>query len=235
MVRIDMSEFMEKHAVSRLIGAPPGYVGYDEGGVLTEAVRRRPYQVVLFDEVEKAHEDVFNVLLQVLDDGRLTDGQGRTVDFKNTIIVLTSNLGSDILAAQPEGEDLTMAYGQVMRAVREHFRPEFLNRLDEMILFRRLRRQDMAAIVAIQLGRLRALLADRKITLELDLSALEWLANEGYDAVYGARPLKRVIQRTLQNRLAGMILEGTVRDGETVRISAGADGLTINGQLAVAA
>jgi len=235
MVRIDMSEFMEKHAVSRLIGAPPGYVGYDEGGVLTEAVRRRPYQVVLFDEVEKAHEDVFNVLLQVLDDGRLTDGQGRTVDFKNTIIVLTSNLGSDILAAQPEGEDLTMAYGQVMRAVREHFRPEFLNRLDEMILFRRLRRQDMAAIVEIQLGRLRALLADRKITLELDRGALEWLANEGYDAVYGARPLKRVIQRTLQNRLAGMILEGTVRDGETVRISAGADGLTINGQLAVAA
>ncbi|MBN8907249.1 MAG: AAA family ATPase, partial [Rhodospirillales bacterium] len=179
MVRIDMSEFMEKHSVSRLIGAPPGYVGYDEGGVLTEAVRRRPYQVILFDEVEKAHEDVFNVLLQVLDDGRLTDGQGRTVDFKNTIIVLTSNLGSDILAAQPEGEPTTMVQGQVMRVVRSHFRPEFLNRLDEIILFRRLQRADMASIVSIQLERLRALLADRKIGLELDRSALDWLAGEG--------------------------------------------------------
>jgi len=235
MVRIDMSEFMEKHAVSRLIGAPPGYVGYDEGGVLTEAVRRRPYQVILFDEVEKAHEDVFNVLLQVLDDGRLTDGQGHTVDFRNTIIVLTSNLGSDILAAQPEGEPTSMIYGQVMRVVRAHFRPEFLNRLDEIILFRRLQRADMAAIVEIQVDRLRALLADRKIGLELDRSALEWLAAEGYDSTYGARPLKRVIQRGLQNPLAGLILEGAVKEGETVHVSAGAEGLTINGQMAEAA
>ena len=236
MVRIDMSEFMEKHAVSRLIGAPPGYVGYDEGGVLTEAVRRRPYQVILFDEVEKAHEDVFNVLLQVLDDGRLTDGQGRTVDFRNTIIVLTSNLGSEILAAQPEGEPAAMVQGQVMRVVRDHFRPEFLNRLDEIILFRRLQRADMASIVDIQLGNLRKLLADRKITLELDASALAWLAEEGYDSVYGARPLKRVIQRSLQNPLAGMILEGTITDGETVHVSADpAKGLVINGRLAEAA
>ena len=222
MVRIDMSEFMEKHAVSRLIGAPPGYVGYDEGGVLTEAVRRRPYQVILFDEVEKAHEDVFNVLLQVLDDGRLTDGQGRTVDFKNTIIVLTSNLGSEILAAQPDGADLSMAYKGVMDIVRGHFRPEFLNRLDETVLFRRLQRSDMASIVDIQLVRLRQLLADRKITLELDRVATDWLANEGYDPVYGARPLKRVIQRSLQNPLAGAILEGRVKDGETVRVTVGA-------------
>ena len=235
MVRIDMSEFMEKHSVSRLIGAPPGYVGYDEGGVLTEAVRRRPYQVILFDEVEKAHEDVFNVLLQVLDDGRLTDGQGRTVDFKNTIIVLTSNLGSDILAAQPEGEPATMVQGQVMNVVRAHFRPEFLNRLDEIILFRRLQRDDMAAIVLIQIERLRALLADRKIGLELDRAALEWLGTEGYDSTYGARPLKRVIQRSLQNPLAGLILEGAVKENETVHVSAGADGLTINGRLAEAA
>ncbi len=236
MVRIDMSEFMEKHSVSRLIGAPPGYVGYDEGGVLTEAVRRRPYQVILFDEVEKAHEDVFNVLLQVLDDGRLTDGQGRTVDFRNTIIVLTSNLGSEILAAQPEGEPAAMVQGQVMRVVRDHFRPEFLNRLDEIILFRRLQRSDMAAIVAIQLGHLRKLLADRKINLDLDASALEWLAQEGYNSVYGARPLKRVIQRSLQNPLAGMILEGAIADGETVHVSADrANGLTINGRLAEAA
>ena len=235
MVRIDMSEFMEKHAVSRLIGAPPGYVGYDEGGVLTEAVRRRPYQVILFDEVEKAHEDVFNILLQVLDDGRLTDGQGRTVDFRNTIIVLTSNLGSDILAAQPEGESAAMVQGQVMEVVREHFRPEFLNRLDEIILFRRLQRADMAAIVDIQLARLRKLLADRKIGLELDQSAIDWLAAEGYDPVYGARPLKRVIQRSLQNPLAGLILEGTVQEGETVHVSAGRNGLTINGRLAEAA
>ncbi len=235
MVRIDMSEFMEKHAVSRLIGAPPGYVGYDEGGVLTEAVRRRPYQVILFDEVEKAHEDVFNVLLQVLDDGRLTDGQGRTVDFKNTIIVLTSNLGSDILAAQPDGEDLAMAYKGVMNAVRAHFRPEFLNRLDEIVLFRRLQRSDMARIVEIQLGRLRALLADRKVTLDLDRAATDWLAAEGYDPVYGARPLKRVIQRSLQNQLAGLLLEGSIKDGETVHVSAGAGGLVINGQMAAAA
>jgi ATP-dependent Clp protease ATP-binding subunit ClpB len=235
MVRIDMSEFMEKHAVARLIGAPPGYVGYEEGGVLTEAVRRRPYQVVLFDEVEKAHEDVFNVLLQVLDDGRLTDGQGRTVDFKNTIIVLTSNLGSDVLAAQREGEPAALVQGQVMAAVRAHFRPEFLNRLDEIVLFRRLQRSDMAAIVQIQLGHLRRLLADRKIDLELDRFALEWLASEGYDSTYGARPLKRVIQRGLQNPMAGLILEGAVKEGETVHISAGPQGLTINGALAEAA
>ena len=235
MVRIDMSEFMEKHAVSRLIGAPPGYVGYDEGGVLTEAVRRRPYQVVLFDEVEKAHEDVFNVLLQVLDDGRLTDGQGRTVDFRNTIIVLTSNLGSDVLAAQPDGPIPALAQAQVMKAVREHFRPEFLNRLDEIVLFRRLQRSDMATIVDIQLGRLRGLLADRKIGLELDARAMEWLAEQGYDPVYGARPLKRVLQRSLQNPLAGLLLEGAVRDGETVRVSASRDGLLLNDQLADAA
>ncbi|MDR3534343.1 MAG: ATP-dependent chaperone ClpB [Rhodopila sp.] len=235
MVRIDMSEFMEKHAVSRLIGAPPGYVGYDEGGVLTEAVRRRPYQVILFDEVEKAHEDVFNILLQVLDDGRLTDGQGRTVDFKNTIIVLTSNLGSDVLAQQKEGEPTAMVQGEVMKVVRQHFRPEFLNRLDEIVLFRRLQRSDMAAIVEIQLAGLRKLLADRKIGLELDRSALDWLAAEGYDSTYGARPLKRVIQRSLQNPLAGLILEGGVKEGETVKVSAGAQGLVINGQLAEAA
>jgi ATP-dependent Clp protease ATP-binding subunit ClpB len=235
MVRIDMSEFMEKHAVSRLIGAPPGYVGYDEGGVLTEAVRRRPYQVILFDEVEKAHEDVFNVLLQVLDDGRLTDGQGRTVDFKNTIIVLTSNLGSEILAAQPDGADLSMAYKGVMDIVRGHFRPEFLNRLDETVLFRRLQRSDMAAIVDIQLARLRQLLADRKITLSLDRGAMDWLANEGYDPVYGARPLKRVIQRSLQNPLAGAILEGRVKDGEAVPVTVGLDGLEIGEGLAAAA
>ncbi len=235
MVRIDMSEFMEKHSVSRLIGAPPGYVGYDEGGVLTEAVRRRPYQVILFDEVEKAHEDVFNVLLQVLDDGRLTDGQGRTVDFKNTIIVLTSNLGSDILAAQPENESTAMVHGQVMAVVRAHFRPEFLNRIDEIILFRRLQRSDMAAIVEIQLGALAKLLADRHISLIVDQTAIEWLAREGFDPVYGARPLKRVIQRNLQNPLAGHILEGSVKDGDTVRISAGRDGLLINGELENAA
>ena len=235
MLRIDMSEFMEKHAVSRLIGAPPGYVGYDEGGVLTEAVRRRPYQVILFDEVEKAHEDVFNVLLQVLDDGRLTDGQGRTVDFRNTIIVLTSNLGADILAAQPDGEDLALAYKGVMELVRGHFRPEFLNRLDEIVLFRRLQRSDMAKIVTIQLARLHQLLEGRKIRLDLNPSALEWLAEEGYDPVYGARPLKRVIQRSLQNPLAGLILEGAIHDGERVDISAGSDGLRINDRLADAA
>ena len=235
MVRIDMSEFMEKHSVSRLIGAPPGYVGYDEGGVLTEAVRRRPYQVLLFDEVEKAHEDVFNVLLQVLDDGRLTDGQGRTVDFKNTIIVLTSNLGSDILASQPDGADLGLAYKGVMDAVRGHFRPEFLNRLDETVLFRRLQRSDMAAIVDIQLARLRALLADRKMALALDSSAIDWLANEGYDPVYGARPLKRVIQRSLQNPLAGLILEGAIKEGETIDVSVGLDGLVINDRVVEAA
>ena len=235
MVRIDMSEFMEKHAVSRLIGAPPGYVGYDEGGVLTEAVRRRPYQVILFDEVEKAHEDIFNILLQVLDDGRLTDGQGRTVDFRNTIIVLTSNLGSDILAQVPDGEIPPLAAAQVMRVVRERFRPEFLNRLDEIVLFRRLQRGDMASIVDIQLARLLALLADRHIALDLDEGAREWLADSGYDPVYGARPLKRVIQRSLQNPLAGLLLEGAVHDGDTVHVSAGPDGLLINDRLAEAA
>jgi ATP-dependent Clp protease ATP-binding subunit ClpB len=235
MVRIDMSEFMEKHAVSRLIGAPPGYVGYDEGGVLTEAVRRRPYQVILFDEVEKAHEVVFNILLQVLDDGRLTDGQGRTVDFRNTIIVLTSNLGSDILAAQAEGEDVRMAEAAVMGRVRDHFRPEFLNRLDEIVLFRRLQRVDMATIVTIQLKNLERLLADRNIHITLDQSARDWLAEAGYDPVYGARPLKRVIQRNLQNPLAGLILEGAVKDGESVEVSGSEAGLVIGGHLAQAA
>ncbi|MCS6932764.1 MAG: ATP-dependent chaperone ClpB [Acetobacteraceae bacterium] len=228
LLRIDMSEYMEKHAVARLIGAPPGYVGYEEGGALTEAVRRRPYQVILFDEVEKAHEDVFNVLLQVLDDGRLTDGQGRTVDFRNTLIVLTSNLGAEALAALAEGEDVDLARGQVMAAVRARFRPEFLNRLDEIVLFRRLARSDMGKIVDIQIGRLRALLSDRKITIELDDSAREWLAEAGYDPVYGARPLKRVIQRSLQDRLAAMLLEGTVKDGDRVRVSASADGLELS-------
>jgi ATP-dependent Clp protease ATP-binding subunit ClpB len=235
MLRIDMSEFMEKHAVSRLVGAPPGYVGYDEGGVLTEAVRRRPYQVILFDEVEKAHEDVFNILLQVLDDGRLTDGQGRTVDFRNTIIVLTSNLGSELLAAQPDGETTALVQAQVMKIVREHFRPEFLNRLDEIVLFARLQRSDMATIVNIQLERLRALLADRKIVLNLDEKALNWLGEAGYDPVYGARPLKRVLQRTLQNTLAGLLLDGTIKDGETVHVSADRDGVMINGRVAEAA
>jgi ATP-dependent Clp protease ATP-binding subunit ClpB len=227
MTRIDMSEYMEKHAVSRLIGAPPGYVGYDEGGALTEAIRRRPYQVILFDEVEKAHEDVFNVLLQVLDDGRLTDGQGRTVDFRNTIIVLTSNLGSQAIAELPETADIEAARPAVMRAVRERFRPEFLNRLDEIVLFRRLARGDMAAIVDIQLERLLKLLEDRKIRLELDESAREWLAEAGYDPTYGARPLKRVIQRSLQDKLANLLLEGSVRDGETLRVTASADGLEV--------
>jgi ATP-dependent Clp protease ATP-binding subunit ClpB len=235
ILRVDMSEFMEKHAVARLIGAPPGYVGYEEGGVLTEAVRRRPYQVILFDEVEKAHEDVFNILLQVLDDGRLTDGQGRTVDFRNTIIVLTSNLGSDLLASQPDGEETALVHAQVMRVVRDHFRPEFLNRLDEIILFRRLQRVDMITIVDIPLARLRQLLAERKITLDLDQSALDWLAHEGYDPVYGARPLKRVIQRSLQNELATLLLDGSLHEGETVHVTAGPDGLVIAGRLAEAA
>ena len=225
MVRIDMSEFMEKHAVARLIGAPPGYVGYEEGGVLTEAVRRRPYQVILFDEVEKAHPDVFNVLLQVLDDGRLTDGQGRTVDFKNTLIILTSNLGSHILAEQPEGTDMETVRAQVMEVVRGAFRPEFLNRLDEIILFHRLSREHMKGIVEIQLKRLLKRLEDRKITLELDVSAKDWLAHAGYDPVYGARPLKRVIQRNLQDELANRILDGTIRDGAVVKVTAGAHGL----------
>ncbi len=229
MVRIDMSEYMEKHSVARLIGAPPGYVGYEEGGALTEAVRRRPYQVVLFDEIEKAHPDVFNVLLQVLDEGRLTDGQGRTVDFRNTLIILTSNLGAELLVNQPEGEDTDKVRDQVMAIVRANFRPEFLNRLDEIILFHRLKRDQMAAIVDIQVARLQKLLADRKITLDLDKSAKEWLAGRGYDPAYGARPLKRVIQKNLQDPLAELMLEGRIADGERVEISAGPDGLIING------
>ncbi|SIS49512.1 ATP-dependent Clp protease ATP-binding subunit ClpB [Roseivivax lentus] len=232
MVRIDMSEFMEKHAVARLIGAPPGYVGYDEGGVLTEAVRRRPYQVVLFDEVEKAHPDVFNVLLQVLDDGVLTDGQGRTVDFKQTLIVLTSNLGSQALSQMPDGADSGKAKQDVMDAVRAHFRPEFLNRLDETIIFDRLKREDMAGIVEIQLSRLMKRLASRKIGLELDDAAKTWLAEEGYDPVFGARPLKRVIQRTLQDPLAEMLLAGDIPDGTTIPVSAGVDGLIIGDKVA---
>jgi ATP-dependent Clp protease ATP-binding subunit ClpB len=227
MTRIDMSEFMEKHSVSRLIGAPPGYVGYEEGGTLTEAVRRRPYQVILFDEVEKAHEDVFNVLLQVLDDGRLTDGQGRTVDFRNTIIVLTSNLGAQAIAELPEEAEVDDARPAVMRAVRERFRPEFLNRLDEIVLFRRLARADMGAIVEIQLRRLRALLEERKIELELTPAALDWLAEAGYDPVYGARPLKRVIQRHVQDRLAGLLLEGIVKAGDRAQVDADGDGLMV--------
>jgi len=232
MVRIDMSEFMEKHAVARLIGAPPGYVGYDEGGVLTEAVRRRPYQVVLFDEVEKAHPDVFNVLLQVLDDGVLTDGQGRKVDFKQTLIVLTSNLGAQALSQLPEGGNMVQAKRDVMDAVRGHFRPEFLNRLDETIIFDRLAREDMTGIVDIQVGRLLKRLAGRKIGLELDEGAKKWLAEEGYDPVFGARPLKRVIQRALQDPLAEMILAGDVLDGDLIPVSAGAEGLIIGDRIA---
>ncbi|MGD9669289.1 MAG: ATP-dependent chaperone ClpB [Hyphomicrobiaceae bacterium] len=228
MVRIDMSEFMEKHSVARLIGAPPGYVGYEEGGALTEAVRRRPYQVVLFDEIEKAHPDVFNVLLQVLDDGRLTDGQGRTVDFKNTLIIMTSNMGAEYLVSQKEGEETEAVRDLVMGEVRARFRPEFLNRLDEIILFHRLRREDMGAIVNIQMGRLGKLLADRKITIKLDDAARTWLANRGYDPSYGARPLKRVIQKNVQDPLAEQILAGGVKDGDAVRVSVRDGGLTIN-------
>ena len=235
MVRIDMSEFMEKHSVSGLIGAPPGYVGYDEGGVLTEAVRRRPYQVILFDEVEKAHPDVFNVLLQVLDDGQLTDGQGRTVDFKNTLIILTSNLGAQALSQLPEGSDSSAARSEVMAAVRAHFRPEFLNRLDEIIIFHRLSRANMDGIVAIQLRGLEKRLADRKITLVLDDAARQWLADEGYDPVFGVRPLKRVIQRSLQNPLAEMLLSGEVTDGQTVTVTAGPEGLVVGNRLSTCA
>jgi ATP-dependent Clp protease ATP-binding subunit ClpB len=227
MVRIDMSEFMEKHSVARLIGAPPGYVGYDEGGVLTEAVRRRPYQVVLFDEVEKAHPEVFNVLLQVLDDGVLTDGQGRRVDFKQTLIVLTSNLGSQALSQLPEGADAAAAKRDVMDAVRAHFRPEFLNRLDEIVVFDRISREQMSGIVDIQIRRLQKRLASRKIQLELDADARQWLADEGYDPVYGARPLKRVIQKALQDPLAEALLAGDILDGSTVPVTAGPDGLII--------
>ncbi|SDR29518.1 ATP-dependent chaperone ClpB [Pseudovibrio sp. Tun.PSC04-5.I4] len=225
MVRVDMSEFMEKHSVARLIGAPPGYVGYEEGGVLTEAVRRRPYQVVLFDEVEKAHSDVFNVLLQVLDDGRLTDGQGRTVDFRNTLIIMTSNLGSEFLASQGEGEDADAVRGPVMESVKAHFRPEFLNRLDEIILFHRLQRSQMSRIVDIQLVRLQKLLDDRKMILELDDGAMGWLAEKGYDPAYGARPLKRVIQKQVQDPLAEMLLSGTLSDGQHIKVCAGTDRL----------
>ncbi|MBL4620430.1 MAG: ATP-dependent chaperone ClpB [Marinicaulis sp.] len=230
IARIDMSEYMEKHSVARLIGAPPGYVGYEEGGVLTERVRRRPYQVILFDEIEKAHPDVFNVLLQVLDDGRLTDGQGRTVDFKNTIIILTSNLGAEYLAAQPAGEDSGAVRDKVMEAVRAKFRPEFLNRLDEIILFHRLSRGNMDAIVDIQIARLQHLLVDRKVTLDLDDKARVWLGDHGYDPVYGARPLKRVIQKRLQDPLAELILGGDIIDGQTLMISADEAGLTIDGK-----
>ena len=229
MIRVDMSEYMERHSVARLIGAPPGYIGYEEGGSLTEAVRRRPYQVILFDEVEKAHNDVFNILLQVLDDGRLTDGQGHTVDFRNTLIALTSNLGSEFLAALPEGQPAEAARDQVMEIVRRSFRPEFLNRLDEIILFNRLGRSEMKRIVDIQLRHLQQLLAERKITLKIDDTAKTWLANTGYDPVYGARPLKRVIQRELQNPLATMLLSGTIKDGESVRVSVHDGRLTING------
>ena len=230
LLRVDMSEYMEKHSVARLIGAPPGYVGYEEGGALTEAVRRRPYQVILFDEIEKAHPDVFNVLLQVLDDGRLTDGQGRTVDFRNTLIVMTSNLGAEFLVSQKEGEDSEAVRDQVMAEVRANFRPEFLNRIDEILLFHRLRREDMGRIVDIQLQRLLKLLDERKITIKLEPAAREWLADKGYDPAYGARPLKRAIQKQLQDPLAELILSGKIKDGDAVKVSAGKSGLTFNGQ-----
>ena len=230
MVRLDMSEYMEKHSVARLIGAPPGYVGYEEGGALTEAVRRRPYQVVLFDEIEKAHPDVFNVLLQVLDDGRLTDGQGRTVDFKNTLIIMTSNIGSEFLANQKEGEDTEAVRPYVLAEMRTKFRPEFLNRIDEIILFHRLKREHMAAIVDIQLGRLQKLMADRKLTLALDDAARKWLADKGYDPVYGARPLKRVIQKFVQDPLAQQILSGKVKDGQAIHLTVRSGALAVNGE-----
>jgi ATP-dependent Clp protease ATP-binding subunit ClpB len=235
LIRIDMSEYMEKHSVARLIGAPPGYVGYDEGGALTEAVRRRPYQVVLFDEIEKAHPDVFNVLLQVLDDGRLTDGQGRTVDFRNTLIVMTSNLGAEYLVAQPEGQDTEAVREQVMAEVRARFRPEFLNRVDEIILFHRLKREHMGRIVDIQIERLATLLEDRKIAIALDAKARDWLAEKGYDPAYGARPLKRAIQKNVQDPLAELILSGKIKDGEKVAVSANRQGITFNGEVAAAA
>ena len=225
-----MTEYMEKHSVARLIGAPPGYVGYEEGGSLTEAVRRRPYQVILFDEIEKAHPDVFNVLLQVLDDGRLTDGQGRTVDFRNTIIILTSNIGAEYLVNQKEGEDTDLVRDLVMAEVRQKFRPEFLNRLDDIILFHRLQRSEMGKIVDIQMQRLQKLLTDRKIKVELDDQARTWLANRGYDPAYGARPLKRVIQRHVQDPLAEQILAGRIKDGDTVRISVRDGDLVLNGE-----
>jgi ATP-dependent Clp protease ATP-binding subunit ClpB len=235
LLRVDMSEYMEKHSVARLIGAPPGYVGYDEGGALTEAVRRRPYQVVLFDEIEKAHPDVFNVLLQVLDDGRLTDGQGRTVDFRNTLLVMTSNLGAEYLVSQPDGADSEDVREQVMGEVRARFRPEFLNRVDEIILFHRLRREHMGHIVDIQMQRLSKLLEDRKIALVLEPKARDWIAEKGYDPAYGARPLKRVIQKQVQDPLSELILSGAIRDGDKVTISSAIDGLTFNGKIAAAA
>jgi ATP-dependent Clp protease ATP-binding subunit ClpB len=225
---MDMSEYMEKHSVSRLIGAPPGYVGYDEGGALTESVRRRPYQVVLFDEVEKAHPDVFNVLLQVLDDGRLTDGQGRTVDFRNTLIIMTSNLGSEYLASLADGDDVETARPNVMEVVRRHFRPEFLNRLDEIILFKRLGRGEMDAIVGIQLQRLEKLLGDRRMSLGVDAAAMHWLGERGYDPVYGARPLKRVIQKELIDPIARKLLAGELEDGAVIDVHATGDGLEIS-------
>ena len=225
MIRMDMSEYMEKHSVARLIGAPPGYVGYEEGGALTEAVRRRPYQVVLFDEIEKAHPDVFNVLLQVLDDGRLTDGQGRTVDFSNTLLIMTSNLGAEHLVAQKDGADVEEVRSLVMEAVRVAFRPEFLNRLDEILLFKRLDREQMTGIVEIQLRYLHGLLDGRHITLEIDDKAKTWIGDQGYDPAYGARPLKRVIQTALQNKLAEMILAGNIMDGSSVKISVKGDAL----------
>jgi len=235
LLRIDMSEYMEKHSVARLIGAPPGYVGYEEGGALTEAVRRRPYQVVLFDEIEKAHPDVFNVLLQVLDDGRLTDGQGHTVDFRNTLIVMTSNLGSEFLVNQPEGQDTDAVKDQVMAVVRASFRPEFLNRVDEIILFHRLQKADMGRIVDIQMSRLQKLLNERKITIRLEPSARDWLAEKGWDPAYGARPLKRVIQKAVQDPLAELVLSGRIKDGDTVTVSVGAHGLVFNGEAVAAA
>jgi len=225
MVRLDMSEYMEKHSVARLIGAPPGYVGYEEGGALTEAVRRRPYQLVLFDEIEKAHADVFNVLLQVLDDGRLTDGQGRTVDFRNTIIIMTSNLGAEFLTDLKEGQESAVVRDEVMAVVRAAFRPEFLNRIDEIVLFNRLKAEEMGAIVDIQLHHLQKLLTSRHITLTLDDDARDWLAKKGYDPTYGARPLKRVLQKELQDPLAEKILLGEILDGATVRAVRGSDRL----------
>jgi len=227
ITRLDMSEYMEKHSVSRMIGAPPGYVGYDEGGALTESVRRRPYQVILFDEVEKAHPDVFNVLLQVLDDGRLTDGQGRTVDFRNTLIIMTSNLGSEFLAAQGEGDDVEAVRPMVMDVVRRHFRPEFLNRIDEIILFKRLGREQMDAIVGIQLQRVEKLLETRRMAIALDPAAVAWLADKGYDPVYGARPLRRVIQKELIDPIARKLLAGELADGSVIQVGAGNDGLEI--------
>ncbi|MFP4387295.1 MAG: AAA family ATPase, partial [Alphaproteobacteria bacterium] len=225
LVRIDMSEYMEKHSVARMIGAPPGYVGYEEGGALSEAVRRRPYQVVLFDEIEKAHPDVFNVLLQVLDDGRLTDGQGRTVDFSNTVLIMTSNLGSEFLVSQKEGEDVNAVREPVMEVVRSAFRPEFLNRIDEVLLFSRLSREDIKGIVDIQLGYLHRLLAAQSVTLELSDDARAWIADQGYDPVYGARPLKRVIQTALQNKLAGLLLSGEVGVDSVVKVDVSDDAL----------